>query len=415
MHRAALALVLSASLLPACNSALRHAPSVPPLSISLPTPDPAWELQFTRTDGWTGADGAATIPLPGNRILWLWGDSWIGPVRDGKHAPGSAMINNAIAVQPLPSSNAPLPTAQFFWSTDPAGKPAAWAIPAQPAPLAGAPIAPEWFWPSGGGIVTPPNRLLVLMTRLGRIDQSDSIWNFRPLGSSLVIVDNPAADPALWRQTIHDLTPVDAVPGRQITWGAAVLSAGPHLLIYGIDATAVLNKQALLARAPVATPDHFDTWSFWTGRGWSSHPAEAAPLASPLASEASIHRLHGEYIMVYSELTLGPRILLRTASAPQGPWSEPTTLYDCPEPATDKRLFVYAPKAHPELSRPGELLISYCVNSTDFWDVAAHADKYRPRFIRIPLHTLHPAPGPAPAPLPFPPVPASGRPSEGSP
>ena len=47
---------------------------------------------------------------------------------------------------------------------------------------------------------------------------------------------------------------------------------------------------------------------------------------------------------------------------------------------------MYNAKAHPHLSRPGELLISYNVNTFDFWgDFFRDADIYRPRFIRLKL------------------------------
>ena len=39
--------------------------------------------------------------------------------------------------------------------------------------------------------------------------------------------------------------------------------------------------------------------------------------------------------------------------------------------------------AHPHLSKPGELLISYNVNTLNFWDHFNYADIYRPRFINI--------------------------------
>jgi hypothetical protein len=108
-----------------------------------------------------------------------------------------------------------------------------------------------------------------------------------------------------------------------------------------------------------------------------------------MASELSVHRIaiqgRERYVMVYSELTLGPRILCRGAERIEGPWSEPVTLYECPEPMADKRMMVYSAKAHPELSAPGALLVSYSVNSTEFADVLAHAEKYRPRFVQVPM------------------------------
>ncbi len=43
----------------------------------------------------------------------------------------------------------------------------------------------------------------------------------------------------------------------------------------------------------------------------------------------------------------------------------------------------YNAKAHPHLSPPGELLIRYNVDSSDFWGQFKNADIYRPRFIRL--------------------------------
>ena len=93
----------------------------------------------------------------------------------------------------------------------------------------------------------------------------------------------------------------------------------------------------------------------------------------------------GQYVAVYSELALSPRILARTSSSPWGPWSKPTPIYTCPEAGWDKRIFCYAAKAHPVLASENELVISYVANSTDFWHVARDARLYWPRFVRVQL------------------------------
>lgn len=373
-----------------------HEPTTnpPDSDLSRPAPDPRWESLFTRTSGWTGADGAATIPLPGRRSLWLFGDSWIGPIIDGRPAPGSAMVNNTIAVH-AHGGNAAIPPAtdaiEFLWSAADPERPAAWAVPAQPN---------EWFWPFGGGLVAPnpeggPDRLLLFFTRIARRDDSNSIWNFAARGSSLIIIPNPHDPPARWNQQQHTLTTLQP-GGREIIWGAAALPdpASSSLLIYGIDSTKSLNRTLLLARAPAATIHRFDTWSFRAGDDWSPDLSRATPVTTNVAPELSIHRLGERYLMIYSQPPLGAGILARTAPAPEGPWSEPVDVYTCPEPAEDRRRFTYAAKAHPELSARGELLISYCVNSTDFADIVAHADAYRPRFIRVPRSMLPPPPEP---------------------
>jgi hypothetical protein len=51
----------------------------------------------------------------------------------------------------------------------------------------------------------------------------------------------------------------------------------------------------------------------------------------------------------------------------------------------DKRLFCYGAKAHPTLSSGQDLVVTYVVNSFDFWQVAREARLYWPRFVRVRL------------------------------
>ena len=51
----------------------------------------------------------------------------------------------------------------------------------------------------------------------------------------------------------------------------------------------------------------------------------------------------------------------------------------------DKKVFCYAAKAHPALSSGQDLIVSYVVNSFDFWQVAREAKLYWPQFVRVSL------------------------------
>jgi hypothetical protein len=51
----------------------------------------------------------------------------------------------------------------------------------------------------------------------------------------------------------------------------------------------------------------------------------------------------------------------------------------------DNRVFCYGGKAHAGLSSARELIVSYVVNSFDFWQVARDAKLYWPRFVRVTL------------------------------
>ena len=59
---------------------------------------PEYDALFTRTEGWTGADAAYSVALADDVTLWLYGDTWIGDVVDGKHK-GAKMVNNTVALQ----------------------------------------------------------------------------------------------------------------------------------------------------------------------------------------------------------------------------------------------------------------------------------------------------------------------------
>ena len=75
---------------------------------------------------------------------------------------------------------------------------------------------------------------------------------------------------------------------------------------------------------------------------------------------------------------------MRIGESPVGPLGPMQRIYRAPEVDFDPDIFVYNAKAHPHLSRPGELLISYNVNTFDFFgDFFQYSDIYRPRFIRL--------------------------------
>ena len=78
---------------------------------------PEWDALFQRESGWIGADGDYSIPLDRDTTLWLFSDTFVGRVKDGKRL-DARMINNSIALQR--GTNAP----EFFYGTATNGQPA---------------------------------------------------------------------------------------------------------------------------------------------------------------------------------------------------------------------------------------------------------------------------------------------------
>lgn len=392
-------------------------PNVGQRTGTLATPDNGWNAVFDRRDGWTGADGAATVALGDGRVLWLFGDTWIGSIRGGKRQPGATMVNNSIAVHSVEQSAGwKIPDSKavhFYWgANDAAGRPTAWAVP--PRATSGVPSTGErreWFWPAGGGLAVDgpatSRRLYLFFFRVCSNPRGQGVWTFTVVGSALGVVDNMALPADRWKMRLlnfpHSLQPTEKrgePADAEMTWGmAACLGAKEgnrqpqNAFIYGIRKMGLLNDSLVLARAPAAAIDRFQDWTFYAGKNsWASTAAAAAPLANGLVSEFSVERLQkgdrSTWVLLQSEPLLGKRIFLRTAPRPQGPWSTPQFVATVPDVERSRSYFTYAAKGHVALSRPGELLITYLVNSNQFADLMTDTDIYRPKFLRVPTAFL---------------------------
>lgn len=380
-------------------------------------PDENWNALFARTEGWTGSDVIGSVDLLDGRALWVFGDSWIGKIVDGGHAPGSRLVNNSIAAQKVPKDNTAAlnpDDLRFFWGPNNSNdEPTAWVVPDAKQLRSTSKSADEeqplgWFWTSGGGVAIPqdgkPTKLVVFLFHVGRASKEDSVWNFKSLGSAMAVVDDVSVPAENWTAkqfTIPYAVADDAAKAddkqRQTSWGMAAMyeaaDDAKYVYIFGTRRESQFNTQAVLARVPAAAIEQFDQWRFYAGDGkWSANLNDAVGVTGNVVSEYSVERLtqNGKmrYMMVHSEPLLGKRIFLRTAQRPEGPWSKPRVIYTVPDVEMDAAFFTYAAKGHLQFSRPGELLVSYVVNSNDFGKAIRNASIYRPKFIRVPLGDL---------------------------
>ena len=70
-------------------------------------PAPEMDALFQQTNGWIGGDGAYSVALTPERTLWLFSDTWVGNVRDGRRT-NVTMVNNTLALQNGRGTNANL-------------------------------------------------------------------------------------------------------------------------------------------------------------------------------------------------------------------------------------------------------------------------------------------------------------------
>jgi hypothetical protein len=366
-------------------AAVGNASAAPPAPAAIPTvvsagPAEAWNAKFEGTLGWVGGDGAYSAVMGEGRVLWLFGDTLIGAVRDGTRA-GSAMVNNTVAVQAGLGPDADI---RFVNRTTGDGKPAALFPPGD---------GQGWVWTQAAA--RAGDRLFVFLPQLEKTGEPGA-FGFRHVAQWLAIVDNPDEAPDRWRVRQLKMPFAEFGAGATRSWGSAVFDDGESLYVYGYaerGGNAPGAKELIVARAPRGRLDDFAAWRFRTADAWSADPADSAPLARGLASELSVSRTPGGdgFVAVYTENGLGPRIVARFAPAPDGPWSEPVLLYTCPEMSRDRGVFTYSAKAHPWAAVRGdepdgggdELLVSYCTNTWDFAGLFRDAAVYRPKFVRV--------------------------------
>ncbi|WP_437203013.1 DUF4185 domain-containing protein [Planctomicrobium sp. SH664] len=338
-------------------------------------PAPDLDALFQQTSGWIGADGAYSVAGPESRTLWLFSDTFVGSI-EGTRRIDSTLVNNTVGVQE--GIGGPI---RFFIRKDSSGEPAALLTPADGI---------GWFWMQAG--VQVGNRLWLFLTQVER--QTDDVFGFRLIGQWLAVVSNPDAPPLEWQVRQIQLPNTLFLSQRTLSWGAALLKSGDDLYIYGTDeqrqAGAVPNRQLIVARVPGSSVGDLTTWRYFSQGKWVSDFRLASPLAGLMGTEFSVTPLGDEFLLITTESGLSPRVIARTSSQPAGPWSAPSLVYTSTETSRDKNLFCYAAKAHPTLSTPDEVVISYVVNSFDFSQLTRDATLYWPRFVRVQIESSPP-------------------------
>jgi hypothetical protein len=356
-----------------CNYASAGSPnySVEPLL--------AYDALFTKTKGWTGADAVYSVALSDDLTLWLYGDTWIGDVVDGKHK-DAKLVNNTIALQL--GKDPATASVNFFWGSSEEGKPAAFFTPTD---------GTGWFWIFDG--IMADEKLYLFLMQIIKTDQK-GVFSFKQVGTWLGEVENPLDDPSTWRIKQYKIPYGRYSRDGNLFFGSACLREGNFIYIYGANedwSKGMGSRSMIIARVPYTKITDFNQWRFYCNGQWYSNMEGISDLFRGTATEYSVSYQPAikKYVTVYTENGMSEDILMRLSTTPVGPWGPAQKVFECPEVNWHKTYFCYAAKAHPEISQKNELIVTYVCNSFDFWKMAADASIYRPRFIRIKFDIQH--------------------------
>lgn len=308
---------------------------------------PEADALFHENPRWLGADDAYSIALGGDRVLWLFADTFIA-TSDAHVRSESKLIHNSVAIQTgLDPASAGV---EFTWKEGDAPT----SFFAEQGEV--------WYWPGDGERIG--DGLLIFLMAVTKVEGG---FGFGVIGSDAVWISDADAPPSSWTPvTVGTFREPDRVPGS-----ASVLVDGDFLYAFGAGVGgAELLRWPLAAVGPDPLP---------------APEVVAAPVLTGTQVEFTVHHdpARAMYVHIQSEGFGGTDLAYRTAPALAGPWTGPTKFHRPPESDLEDA-FVYAGKAHPELAG-ADLVATYVANSFEFADLFADPSLYYPRFVRVTL------------------------------
>jgi hypothetical protein len=226
----------------------RPAPAAGVCATRAPTTAADYQAAFdqlrTANTEWESADGAQPVDLPDGRVVYLFGDTYIGQVAAGGVIDPSHLVRNSFVVQ---DGSCFLPVMGGSAGSR--------------SSLIPEPAANQWYWPASA--VVEGGQLRVFLWRVGP-------------GDPYQVLDMQVATFSL--TDLHHVQRVDPLPiptDFQHPYGAtALVAADPSLsppvsfvYLYG-----TYQRSAYVARAPVGRTTDPSAWSFYSGLDSSSRP-----------------------------------------------------------------------------------------------------------------------------------------------
>jgi hypothetical protein len=333
------------------------------------------ERLFHQDPRWLGGDGALSIRISDNRILWLFGDTFVA-TSNAHVRSESKVVRNTVAIQT--GKDPRIASVSFMWGQEPDGSPSSF-FPEH---------GERFYWP-GHGIRLDKGPLVIFLYAL--VATPGKGLGFEPIGYAIAVIDYPDQPLQAWKPRIVDAKAniFDAVPAT------AVIQDNGYVVAVAIRQQR--THAGALVRYPVAALAQGDIThaEWWAGDALGWVPASMLGKDGPAivlddaGSECSIHwdLRTRTFIHVASYGFGATEIGLRTAPALTGPWSSPAFVYRPPE-SDGARPFVYAAKAHLELvgPEPEDLVVTYATNSFEFADLLTKEGErtlYWPRFVVI--------------------------------
>lgn len=319
----------------------------------------------------TGGDGMYSIALPDGRSIFLMGDSYIGPVTDGRRSTSDHMFRNTYilyddgAVSALYGAN---------------GDKTSGAVPPGVTDE-----SRKWYWPGHGFVAD--DTLYVFQTVMYK--GAEGMWGFMYEATDILEYSLPAVE-------LKKTTRIPFTGSTDIHYGMAALNDGDYIYIYAqVDVANDANPISEVLAARTTVDRLYDRWEYYTGSGWSTSSSDAVKLqglaAVPVSSQFNVFRLRDKYVLLTQNKSYNSgEIYTFVSDTPCGPWRNKQLIFKTYEqlPPNTQKLLTYNAMAHPQFEKDAMILVSYNVNTEDFSQQFSDASTYRPRFFWVEIDRI---------------------------
>jgi len=346
-------------------------------------------LRRTYTE-WASVDGAVPVPIDSGRVLWLFGDTYIGKVSEtGEITPSDALVNNSFVLQ----------TGACF-------KPLMGGTPLARTDRIPSPAAGEFYWPASGIMDNGAIQIFMLLVDQGtpphNVDRSEWVrdhcsYTCRQIkGMSVATLSTSSL-------TIQGVTAaLPWAPTRPI--GQSNFSEGTYVYFYGSynagesDHAGSPEQRHYVARAPVGQVKRIEAWEYWDGTGFQASIDSAQPMTfQPGTPNVNGYDLDGPAggctvtaappgAVGYSYLGtaklldgFSDDVSVFTATNPWGPWSYKARVANTDFPG----LSTYSAFTHLALPGTSSPIVAFSTNDQllDSTDQLTNIGVYGPRFV----------------------------------
>lgn len=283
-------------------------------------------------------DGGAT-GIVGGRLLWTFGDTiFLRQSQSGENGYSSTgalaeLSTPSVVSEPLDSKGAPVSPLLPLTAAESAYNKAS-----------GDPNERYALWPAAV-IPESPSSSLILYNRL-KVHPGG--LNYEHLGTGMARVSSGSTA----AQRLTD----ELFVGKEDQYLHGYTEYGGYLYLYNCKNRAgTFDSDCSVARAPEGSVLVRSSYRYWNGNSWSTDIAKAVKTIPGSTSGFSV--AYNPYLGVFVSTTsigFSKSIIIRTAPAPEGPWSDSIVAYTASGS-------IYATTQHPELMTENgrNIMVSY--------------------------------------------------------